>query len=497
MFGIEQTIFELTQLPVAEAVWRFFFWYFGWLPFAIAFLFLVKDLWLFYIRIKWGEKQKYIFLAIDVPNENDQSPRAIENMFAYLAGAQGSINLLEKWWNGVYQLSFSYEIVSIEGYIQFIIHTPEKFKNFIETSIYAYYPDSEINEVSDYTAGMPDKFPDEEYDMFGSEIKFTADNNALPIRCYTEFEHQLGAKETFYRDPMASLMDLMSSLHKGEQLWYQILLTPTGFDWIPKFEAEKKKILAGSSKFSITQYVWKSIFSFFAINFGYDTPLPGAEKKEPKKMMDLDPGEKKKMEGIQRKIEKIMYEVKIRMIYIARHDVANKPKVVNGFFGYMKQFNTNDLNGFMPDTKKTMTSANYFRKKKKIIRKQRLIMAGYKRRSTLIGKNPLLLNTEEIASIWHFPFEEVVKAPLLQKATTKRVEAPMSLPEGEQQVDMSAPEPIFEKDFEISDVDNSANTQTTKLTPAPKTTEKYPEEDIFAETEQKVKSNVPDNLPFA
>ncbi|MFH0840694.1 MAG: hypothetical protein V1865_01785 [bacterium] len=492
MFGIEQAIFELAQLPVTEVVWRILFWYFGWVPIAIAFLFLARAAWLVHVRAKWSAKQKYILLAIDVPNNNDQSPRVIENMLSYIAGAHGTINLLEKWWEGVYQLSFSYETISIDGYIQFIVHIPAQFKNFVETSIYSYYPDAEINEIADYVTSMPDKFPDEEYDMFGSEIKFTANTNALPIRCYTEFEHILGPPEVTYRDPMASLMDLMSSLRKGEQLWYQVLVIPTGFDWIPKFEAEKKKILAGSSKFSIIDYVWKAILGIFgntlstAFNLGADVALPTAQKKEPKKMLDLDPGEKKKMEGIQRKIEKMMFEVKIRMIYIARRDVVNKPKVVNGFFGYMKQFNTNDLNGFMPDTKRTMTSANYFRKKQKIIGKQNRIMAGYKERDTTRGMTPLLLNAEEIASIWHLPFAAVVKAPLMQKAAAKRVEAPMTLPEGEQQIDMSAPDPIFEEGFEVKDEPVKKQEEKVDLL----------DENIFVK-EEKPTGTAPDNLPFA
>ena len=177
---------ELTNISTAEALWRILFWYGGALPLAIVFIWGVLQLWLYDRQGKFAAKQKYILLALDIPQNNAQSPRAVENMFAYLNGAQKSINLMEKWWEGAYQLSFSFEIVSIEGYIQFLIRTPESFRAFIETAIYTQYPDAEISQVEDYIIGTPDYFPNPEYDLWGSEFILTA-NPAFPIKLYEEF----------------------------------------------------------------------------------------------------------------------------------------------------------------------------------------------------------------------------------------------------------------------------------------------------------------------
>ena len=43
-------------------------------------------MWLIYVRTKYMRKVKYVMLAIDVPRANTQSPRAVENLLAYLAG---------------------------------------------------------------------------------------------------------------------------------------------------------------------------------------------------------------------------------------------------------------------------------------------------------------------------------------------------------------------------------------------------------------------------
>ncbi|MBI4778942.1 hypothetical protein HY797_00625 [Candidatus Falkowbacteria bacterium] len=109
----------------------------------------------------------------------------------------------------------------------------------------------------------------------------------------------------------------------------------------------------------------------------------------------------------------------------------NKNKVSYGFTGYMKQFNFNDLNSYKPDSGGgTMTKVPYdiiFGKHRVITRKRKL-MAAYKFRSDVRGRLPHILNTEELASIWHFPVEASVKAPLIQKAPGRKAEPPAGLP---------------------------------------------------------------------
>ena len=124
-------LYDLAGLPPHILVWRVFWDFYGWLPFSIAFLWAAGYLWLKSRWIKFYKQQKFILLAIDIPRDNSQTPKAVENVFSYLAGAHGSISFIEKWWEGRYQLSMCLEIVSIDGYIQFLIHTPEQFRNLV------------------------------------------------------------------------------------------------------------------------------------------------------------------------------------------------------------------------------------------------------------------------------------------------------------------------------------------------------------------------------
>src|SRR3989338_7414659 len=167
-----QPIIDFFNQP-SEQILLSLLYYVGWIPFAVAFLWGVTQAWLRYIKIAYGATEKTILLAVDVPRGNAQTPKAVENIFSYLAGAHSTKDLYETWWLGEWQLYFSFEIVSIEGYIQFLVWTPEKYRYLVEAAIYSQYPDAEITEVNDYAEGYPTRYPDEQYDIFGGEYVLT------------------------------------------------------------------------------------------------------------------------------------------------------------------------------------------------------------------------------------------------------------------------------------------------------------------------------------
>ncbi|NTU98934.1 hypothetical protein HGA64_02925, partial [Candidatus Falkowbacteria bacterium] len=412
-----QPIYDFLALPPDTMMIRIFV-LFGWIPLVVTFLWGIVLVWVDYRNGIFASKQKFIFLAIDVPRGNEQSPKAVENLFTYLAGGHGSLNLIDTYWEGKYQLGFSFEIVSIEGYTQFVIRTPEPFRHLVETAIYSQYPDAEITEINDYTTDMPDTFPDDEWDVWGAEF-VQVKPFVYPIKTYKEFEHQYGPPETHFRDPMSTLMDLCSSLHAGEQLWYQILVTPTDFEWAKQGEVEISKILKEKPK-AKPSTVNKIIDEALGwIDAGAGTTLkPGASEAKPDaalKMMDLKPVQKKAVEGIQDKVSKMGFKFKMRMVYLAKKDVMNKPKVVNGFVGFIKQFSFNDLNNLKPDMNVTATSTAYLFKDSRLLARKNRNVKRYKGRSGY-GAPAGFMNSEELATLWHFPIEHVVKAPMLQKA---------------------------------------------------------------------------------
>ncbi|OGF41411.1 hypothetical protein A2477_02205 [Candidatus Falkowbacteria bacterium RIFOXYC2_FULL_47_12] len=407
-----------------------FFLYIGWIPFAGFIFWSAWIFWIEYIRGIYGSRREFILLALDVPGANEQTPAAVEKLFAHLAGAHTTRNLLEIYWEGQTQDSFSFEIVSIEGYTQYIVRTMPKYRDLIEAVVYAEYPEAEITEVDDYATDMPDTFPDDNYDIWGGEW-ILANSSYYPIRTYREFEHQLSGD---FKDPLAALMELFSSLRKGEQCWYQIILTPVGQDFPKGADDEINKVIgykpkSGKKKDFVDRLLDPVLASLRKVaDFIMPDEAEDMEEEESKiDMLNLKPLQKKAIEAIQLKVSKLVFDVKIRFIYAAEKEVKNTARA-NSFVGVMKQFSIEDLNALKPDMNVTITTAKYFWKEKRLNARKMRLMKAYKHRSNWQGRLSFQLNIEELATIWHFPVETSAKAPMLQKVPSRKSEAPSYLP---------------------------------------------------------------------
>ena len=390
-------------------------------------------LWLKEIRGAYGKTVSKTILAVHVPKQTEQSPKAVENIFAHLTGLFGGKgNLIDRYWHGKTQDSFSCELVSRGGFIQYYVRLPVKFRDIFEASIFAQYPDSEIVEVTDYTQEVPHHFPDEQYDLWGTELSF-AKPSAYPIKTYTAFEDALSGT---FKDPLSSLLEFLGTLKIGEEIWIQYVLAPSDEEWHKKSMELVKKMIGQKVD------VHKGFFDRFAEGFSLVTKeffhelsagiLPGPhiseEKKEapPSLMQYLSPGEKMIIEQIQMKASKPGFKAKIRIVYIGKKELFSKVKAIAGVIGSFKQFSTLHMNSFGIE-RHSKVGANYFFVKQRIIKRQNKLMKAYVGRALGGGASPYVLNTEELATIWHFPMIDV-KAPLISKAQSRRAEPPSGLP---------------------------------------------------------------------
>lgn len=404
----------------------------GWLIFLWFFISASYQIWLIRKQDKWFRTNEYMILAIDIPKDTEQTPKAVEQLFATISGAHTPLSYKEKYWQGKFQLALQFEIISIDGYIQFLIRTPRQWRDLVESAIYSQYPDAEITEVEDYVGTVPDKYPNDTHNIWGCEV-ILARNDAYPIRTYKEFEDSVSGE---FKDPLSSLLETMSKIKKGEQVWIQIIVRPAGIEWIAK-SAKAAYRIAGK-KLPEKKSFWAGLFSpltglFFLssgeemfFHSGGGTKTGNEKEAMPSLMLHLTPGEKNAVETIERKASKIGFDCKIRLIYISPLELFQSSRVVSSVFGSIKQYNTLDLNAFKPDPR-TKTQIMYFMINSRLAARRRYLMEAYKKRSGIIGHRYFTLNTEELATLWHFPARDV-KAPLLQKTESKKAEPPASLP---------------------------------------------------------------------
>jgi len=397
--GFWRFVLETGQYSIPRISWEIFASG-GWVIFLIVFLWGAWQVWVYHIQGKFASRIKWILLSVSAPRYNELSPETAERMFAHLAGAYKKGNLVDRYIHGYFQTSFSFEIVSLGGRIQYFIRTPLHFRDLVESAVYGAYPDAEISEApEDYTKGAPKEFPNESYDLWGTELTLYNDE-CYPIRTYPSFEYP-SLKE--FVDPLASFLEILGKISPEEQIWFQIIITPISSDWKKKGEKLVEKLMAEKTGFA-----------------------PAEEREEMVPVAVLSPGDRRVIESIQLKISKIGFRTKIRLIYLAPKECFSKARGVSGPIGALHQFNTLNMNGFKPDPK-TKTTIDYFLVKKRVAWRQNKIIRNYIARSAWAGMTSFVLNIEELASLYHFPLR-TLKAPTIKKTSTRKGAPPPNLP---------------------------------------------------------------------
>ena len=123
----------------------------------------------------------------------------------------------------------------------------------------------------------------------------------------------------------------------------------------------------------------------------------------------------------------------MRAVYIAQKDAFNGAFGIGGVVGSLKQFSSEGFNGFKPNGKTWLQKFDYPWQDFMNIRKNRqsrLVLMAYKRRSYFyapFSSKRLVMNTEELATMYHFP-GSVSQTPTLERLPSKKAQAPSNLP---------------------------------------------------------------------
>jgi len=404
------------------------FWWWVLLPFLFwkPFLFL----WLWRRREIFDSKIKRIILEIKLPREIKKPIRAMEDVFNVLHTIHDPPNWREKWLEGQFQLSFSLEIVSIGGEIHFYIRTPEMYRKLVESAIYAQYPEVEIFEAPDYTKNFPQDIPNKEWDVWGMNLDHTKPD-CYPIKTYKRFEIETQSLEEKRIDPLSSLLEGLSVLTPGEYLCFQIIISPIRDEkpWVKEGKTIIDKLVKRPEKPKQKPLIKEALDILIA---GKPSSPSSGEKEVIPPEMKLTPGEREVVQAIEEKISKFGFDCIMRYIYVGKREVFLKPRVRIPF-SYLKTLSLENLNGFRP-LKGTVTKVKsifWFLDKRRLYLRQRRIFKGYCRRTGPFFPRPggsFVLNTEELASIYHFPGEMVASTIGLKRIEARKVEPPSNLP---------------------------------------------------------------------
>jgi len=414
--------------------------YFWWIILPLFLFCIAWYLYLIYLRTKYIKAIEWSMVELKVPENILKTPKSMEQIFAAMAGIYSfGLTSINVYIEGQVELWISFELVGYSGGVHFYVYFPTKFRNLLESAIYSQYPDAEIHPAQDYTELLGADLPNKTYDLWGTDFILTKESY-YPIKTYPYFEEDIEERRV---DPIASITEAMSNLKEGEMIWIQILISPTGdFQIMPnlwqKEGEEKIGEIAGRPKATKQKSNAFAEWTRNVILAPSEPPVWGAKGEEtPPLLRFLHPGEQEVVKAIANKISKFGFETDIRWIYLDRRDSFSRNNV-STIMGAFHQLRTENLNSFRPN-KKTMTLKTgwlpkIFPRYKKFIelsRKKRLFEGYIKRRfgrynKTRPEKFPIL-NTEELATIYHFP-SAVVAAPKLKKLEAKKGGPPPELP---------------------------------------------------------------------
>jgi len=391
------------------------------LPFFTFYLF-----WHYFVesnKEKFLKSLEWVLLEVKVPPEILKTPKATEQIFANLHSIlRRKISFWERNFEGVIQEWFSFEIVSIFGEIHFLIRTPAKFRNLIESQIYAQYPEAEIYLVEDYFEIFKGVIPNEEYDL-EQVFLILERENPYPILTYQFFEEKEEEKRI---DPLANILEAISNLESGEVMVLQYIFRPVKDDKWKKEGEEIVKSLGGGKpplKMDIVDHTMEWIRNFLKALF--EPPIWGTGRPgEPPDYTKLSPGTVEVIKSIERKISKLGFEGAIRISYISKKEIFDKSKI-NAVVGAFFQFNTQNLNSFKREKVISLQHFEWlFKNRRLFLVKKEAFLSAKERR---FPEKTSILNSEELATIYHFP-TKMVKTPSLRRPPIKQVEPPPGLP---------------------------------------------------------------------
>ena len=390
---------------------------------SIILLMLFAPLWLNFIRSEFIYSLKYTLLQIKLPKELMKSPLAMEVFLSSLHNVSEG-GFYTRYWKGEMRPFYTLEIVSIEGSVKFFIRTEDRRKNNVIAALYSQFPGIEINEAPDYTLGV--QFDPKENKLWGAEFIFTKPD-PYPIKTYIDYGLDKDPKEEFKVDPMVPMIEFLGSVGFNQQIWIQYMIRGHKGDQRKPGHIFK---LSDSWKDEAKELVDK------LMSRDAKTKVAGKKDKESGRVTPptLSEGEKDVIGALDRSITKLPFDVGIRTIYIGKKDFFDKPNGIGGIISSFKQFSSENLNGFKPNGDKW--SAKFKNtpwedyKSMRANKASRLVLEAYKRRCFFVDPfkgDPMVMNTEELATVYHFP-GQVAATPNLDRIPSKKGQAPSNLP---------------------------------------------------------------------
>jgi len=321
---------------------------------------------------------------------------AVENLYSTLGGLKAQRGL-----KGLLKTRddhFSFEIVSHKGQIFFYIGVPINNVHFFQERIQAVYPDAEITEIEDYNIFSPQDT------VIGARMTLK-ENYVFPLKTYKNIEI----------DPLDSLTNSLTKLSKEDGAVIQLITRSAHRRWHTKSSiftrtVSKGKSIAYAKKLSGMRGVFGILSVWFGGSGGF---FQTTKKDDPLKKTDenvqLSQMENEMIKGVEEKNSKAGLDVNLRII-VSSHNEALAKTYLDNIINSFSQYNLYQYGNSLRSSRGA----------------QNLLINDFIYRN-FNEKHKLILNTEELASLYHLPLSST-STPNISWLEAKTAVAPSNMP---------------------------------------------------------------------
>lgn len=317
-----------------------------------------------------------------------------ETIFAAVGGLRAERGIKAWFWGRSDQ--FSFEIVASDKRISFYVVAPISGARYLEQQIHAHYPEAVVEEINDYNAFSA------QGSMAAAYLQ-TTKRFVFPLKTYRKMEV----------DPLNSVINVLSKLEKNESLVIQYTVRSARAAWHSRTRQVVSKILQKNSVKEGLKAAswWGGISIFFSEVFSSTKKKEANEQHTLKAPPRLSAVEEEMVKSMEEKNLKAGLDVNIRVIACAQSQEKANLYLENVGSAYTEYNNFSYGNVFSRPQKYNL---------------DRTIKDFIYRRFR--EKNSFLLNSEELASIFHFPLPGT-ETPNILWLTAKNAPAPSNIPD--------------------------------------------------------------------
>lgn len=298
------------------------------------------------------------------------------------------------------QKHISFEIVAHDGVINYYAIVPAVLTETMKQAITAAYPSARLEEVHDpnffsSTGGMDA--------VVGGEIELK-DDFWYPIASYEETK----------RDASLGLINALSVAKKGDGVGIQILFRPTDEGWTRKSLQRVQNLRDGKKgRREANNFLGRLVYGFGNLVGDLAEALwKPPEAHDPYKDSEkvLSNLEQEEITKIEEKTKYPGFEVLMR--FVASSDSKTRSTaLLGGVVSVFSQFDSPNYNGF----------------KYNQIKRSRDLVEDYVLRNFPQEQNKFILNSVEMASIFHLPSQNSIPTSQVERQATKQVDGPAKL----------------------------------------------------------------------